>query len=318
MGLWVLVFLGGLAVAVGVQVAARLELARRLDGRLRGRSMAQLAAAKAVAVLDADTNGWDGFSERWAASPGDFSNSVATGGSYALIAVRDVSDGTTVTNFGLNDESARVDINAARTPLLSALLQTAGGIGAAQAAALAAKIEKSKTPKDRDPEAGAAGGAPEGRGPFLSIHELRLVEGLNPALFDKLRDVVTVGGGSRVNVNTAGRTVLLSVARAADPSGTASAGVAGALVRKVLKFRESGGMFTSYAGLGMAAALTQREQLSGDEAALFQKMSAYLAVSSDRFRGVAWGGATGKGGPSRVIEFVWDRRQRKMVFWHED
>lgn len=317
-GLWILLFLGGLAVAVGVQVATCMELARHVDGRLRGRCLVQTAVGKAVGILDSDTNEWDGFSERWADSPSDFSNAVPNGGWYALVAERDSSEGAPASAFGMNDETARIDINTAPVSLLTALLQTACGLAPDPAAALAGEIEKSRAPEDETGQGGRASGNPRDRhGPFQSVHELLLVKGMKPELFRPLEKIVTVGGGPRVNANTAGKAVLKSVAAAVG--GTDADGrVSDELVRKVLKFRESGGMFTTYGGLRSAEVLNQAGRLSGEEMALFRKMTVYLGVSSDRFRGVAIGGVTGKGTIFRRAEFVWDRRQRKVLFWHED
>lgn len=317
-GLWMLLFLGALAVAVGVVVGSRVELTRRLDLRLQGYYAAKAGVARAIVVLAADTNDWDGLGERWANSPVDFSNRLQGSIGYVLLAARGTSAGGSVTNAGLNDEMARVDINHASVALVAGLLEAVGGLGSVQAGVLAERIDRIRKAAER-PRVLIAADETEARaqGAFRSIHELLLVEGIDQGLFSRIRGYVTVYGGNRVNLNTAEAGVLLAIARAADPAAERAAPAAQSLVRKVLKFRESGGIFESIIGPRMTGALAQEAELTAEEGQLLQRMSPYLTVSSDCFRGYAAG--TGSNGSQhlRTIEFVWDRRQEEMLFWHE-
>ena len=47
--------------------------------------------------------------------------------------------------------------------------------------------------------------------PFEVLDELRLVKGMNSAVFDKIKPSVTIYGNARVNVNTASKEVLLAL-----------------------------------------------------------------------------------------------------------
>jgi type II secretory pathway component PulK len=48
-------------------------------------------------------------------------------------------------------------------------------------------------------------------GPFESVDELRFVRGMTPAILSGIRDDLVVLGNGQVNVNTAGRAVLMSI-----------------------------------------------------------------------------------------------------------
>lgn len=317
-GLWMLFFLGALAVAVGVVVGARVDMARRLDLRWQGYWSAKAGVARAVAVLGSDTNDWDSFGDVWCNNSATFSNLLDGKNGYVLLAVRGTSAGGSVTNLGLSDEMARMDINSARVEQLAGLLEVVGGLGSAQARLLADHIDRTRRAERRRPASSVReerGGRVQGA--FGSVHELLLVEGMGRGVFDRIRDCVTVYGGSRVNLNTAEAGVLLATARATDAEEKGGNSTAQSLVRKVLKFRENGGMFTSIVGPRLVGSMGQEAELTAQEAQVLQRMSPYLTVSSDCFRGRSVGIRRGVSQPLRIIEFVWNRQQEKMVFWNE-
>ncbi|MFA5096470.1 MAG: helix-hairpin-helix domain-containing protein, partial [Candidatus Omnitrophota bacterium] len=53
--------------------------------------------------------------------------------------------------------------------------------------------------------------ATSGMRPYTSVYELLLVEGMTAERFRKFKDVVTVYGQGKVNINTAGKAALVSI-----------------------------------------------------------------------------------------------------------
>lgn len=53
-------------------------------------------------------------------------------------------------------------------------------------------------------------------GPFATLEELKLVKGITSDVFEKLRPYLTVNSGGKVNINTAGKLILMSLSKDMD------------------------------------------------------------------------------------------------------
>lgn len=320
LALWVIFMLALLAVAVGAYVDSRLTFARRIEQRTLGYYAARTGVERCLVLLKQDTNGWDALTESWANSRKDFSNAVCGAGVLSVCYEVDWADGSRGTNYGVGDEQSRIDLNLARVELLVTLLQEAGGMGAEPAARLADALNTARTkPVENKPGVGEKTGWPDSRftrGPFQSVEEVRWVKGMTEAVFVKIRDHVTVYGGMRVNLNTADGVVLRVLGRRAG-SGSGVGGVE-SLAKKILQFRERGGIFKTYLGSGLVEALGPEARLTEDERSRLYGMAPYVTVATDHFRGWAEGAPLKSAGESRRLDFVWDRKHNKFVYWHED
>jgi hypothetical protein len=309
-----------LAVAVGAYVDSRLTFARRIEQRILGYHAARTGIERSLVILKQDTNGWDALTEPWASSPKDFSNIVCGAGVVSVCYEVDRADGGRGTNYGVGDEQSRIDLNLARVELLATLLQEAGGMGAEPAARLAEALNAARTkPVENKPGLSEKTGWQDSRfqrGPFQSVEEVRWVQGMTEAVFLKIRGHVTVHGGMRVNLNTAGAGVLRVLARRAG-SGSGVAGVE-TLGKKILQFRERGGIFKTYLGSGLVEALGPDARLTEDERSRLYGMAPYVTVATDHVRGWAVGAPLKSPGEARRLDFVWDRKLNKFAFWHED
>jgi type II secretory pathway component PulK len=321
LALWVIFMLALLAVAVGAYVDSRLTLARRLEQRLLAETAARTGIARSLILLKQDTNGWDSVSEPWADSRKDFSNVVCGAAVFSVCYEVDLSGGGRGTNYGVGDEQSRIDLNLARVELLTTLMQEVGGMGAEAATRVAAALHTASTkPVENLPGVGEKTGWQDSRfkrGPFRSVGEIRWVTGMTEEAFLKIRDHVTVHGGARVNLNTAGLGVLRTLAKRAGSGDSGSAGVE-SLAKKILQFRERGGIFKSYLGSGLVEALGPGAGLTGDERSRLYGMTPFITVASDHFRGWAQGAPVNRAGETRRFDFVWDRKHHKIEFWHED
>lgn len=314
--LWVIFLLALLAVAVGSQVEARLMLARQMSLRATGYYAACTGLARSLAVLEQDTNGWDAAGDPWAGNPAAFSNQTVGTGLFTLLTEVDLAGGGCGTNAGLGDEQGRIDLNLARVEMLTALLHGTGGMSEERAREVAAAIITARTkPPPHSPGLSTKTGWVSSRleqGPLLSIQELQWITGMTAQTYSNIENLITVHGGYRVNLNTAGAAVLKSLARA---SGRGTSQTAESLTRKILQFRERGGIFKT---LGSGDAFGTDGRLTPEEQAVFSGMAPFVTVASRHSRGHVEGSAAGCPGESRRIDFVWDRNHHKIEFWHEN
>lgn len=101
--------------------------------------------------------------------------------------------------IAIQDERGRIDLNAADEPLIRQLLQSAG-LSLDAANALTDKILDWRSPNDLRRLHGATDtdylaanlGYHPRHGPFQTVEELKLVMGMTPALFARLKPAVTV------------------------------------------------------------------------------------------------------------------------------
>ena len=86
-----------------------------------------------------------------------------------------------------------------------------------------------------------------------------------------------------------------------------------------MQYRERGGIFKSYHGDALVEVMGEEIKLTDDERRLLSGMKSYVTVASDHFSGHSEGWmASGSTGQRRRLDFVWDRKERKFEFWHED
>lgn len=71
---------------------------------------------------------------------------------------------------------------------------------------------------------------------FDTVEELRLVRGITPAVFEKLRPFVTVHSSGRVNLNTAPRQILMSLSAGQDAADAGEIGESTA--EEILEYRK--------------------------------------------------------------------------------
>jgi general secretion pathway protein K len=115
----------------------------------------------------------------------------------------------------VEDEGGKIDVNAASAGWIRGALESAG-VGAAEAAGVAAAIVEWRSPEGSEGDGAPA--APRGadggeerprRGKIASLDELRHVRGVTPGLYRRvLSRLFTVHGSAVVNVNAASPAVL--------------------------------------------------------------------------------------------------------------
>lgn len=315
--LWTLFLLAALTVAVAAYVDGQVELARRLGERVTARQAARAGVDHAVARVMLETNAWEAFQEGWAHGENEFRD-IRCGSRVRWTAWHAVeqSDGSVVTNFGLGDEQARVDLNLAREEVLVSLFRVAAGLSAEKAGLLARDVARARTaataetPSPPGLEAGVWSVADLQNGPFQSVHELLWVRGMSREIFERVEPYCTVHGAARVNINTAGPLVLrvLAAVRGNESGGWE---------RKILQFREQGGIFKTLSATGFPDASGGGTVLRPEDLAVLGGILPFITVTSDHFRGSVVAGSEA-GRDAAGITFVWARRERRFVYWHEE
>ena len=188
--LWVLALLSVIAVGFASNARTELLVVRNQIEAARARAIAE--AGISLAILEMTQMDQE---RRW----------IADGRAHVL------AYGEDRIQVSVQDEAGKIDLNAAPDELLEGVLR-AVGVEAASARRLVDAIDDWKDPDDLTRPLGAEGpeyrgaGLPYGpsNGPFLAVDELRLVIGMTPALFERIRPLVTVYSRSgRINPLTA-------------------------------------------------------------------------------------------------------------------
>lgn len=177
LALWALVFLGALAVAVGVRAAACIRLAEHLKISAALDSQASAGVERAVAVIlagDAEKMSGAG-SKYWS-----MDNGSIEGGTFSVLSVS-AQSGVVVTNYGVVCESARTNINnmgqvASLVEAIADKSTTTRMVENIRQYRLAKKLLTQETVK----------------GKFQSIYELLLVDGMTYELFETMAPYITI------------------------------------------------------------------------------------------------------------------------------
>jgi hypothetical protein len=327
--LWVVFFLSALAVAVHVSVTGGLNVAWHLRNRQVSSLCARGGLEQSLSLVAGGSNRWDGL-----INAPDLFQSVGLGpGRFSVYYVLEAPGGVSVTNWGIVGEESKININKASQPLLLAFLRQPEIMDAAAAGDLAAAIIDWRDANDDVLTGGAEGGYYRAlrepyvcrNGDFQSLHELRLVRGVDDALYARLVPHLTVYGTGKVNINGAGPLVLRAVA---DAAGAGGAEARESLIGKLAQFRGRGNVFRDASVSAIAGALDEGAPLSAEERMTFMGMMPFLIIRSTYFGGIAEGHSAGErasvqgnaiGGGDFVsrAEFVIHARTGAVVQWHE-
>ncbi len=327
--LWALLFLGMLVVAVSSHVAGVIRVAEGIADRTHAVLAARSGAAAAVQMAASFTNNYAALDDIWADNPSVFEN-IQVGGGYFRVVGSPHAEGDQL-RFGLDDEQGKINLNRADERLLRTVFMLIGGVSGDRADELAAALLDWRDPDDEVRPGGAE--TPyyqsltpsyEARNaPLETVEELMLIKGMTPEVYRRLLPYVAVlPPDRRININTASARVLECLGRAINPE---KATAARALAEKISAYMRAGGRFES-PGLGaMANALNNAGyNLATDESALLAGIvGRYLVVDTQTFRGRV-GGYSGRAdehhdglSPEYVVEFVFDCKGLKMLYWRE-
>jgi type II secretory pathway component PulK len=125
--------------------------------------------------------------------------------------------------------------------------------------------------------------------------------------YNKVRDLITVYGSAKINVNTASEDVLKIISRAIAKSNGKPEAAADNLASRLAAMR--GNPFKNQAAVNSA------EIGDAQEKEIFTLMAPYLVPDSDCFRIEASGSS---GSLSKTVVCVYSRSGKKALYWHEN
>jgi type II secretory pathway component PulK len=325
---WTLFFLAALAVAVHSHVSASLTLAERFKLGVSSRCAAMAGAECAIFEVIRDTNEWDGVSESWYDDESLFRDVSLGKAFYSIRCCSTSSQGQVSTRYGLVDEEQKISINKADAGLLKSFFEVAGGQDSMSAAEVSASILDWRDENDEALTGGAENSyysalnepysCPNDE--FQVLREMLLVKGVDADLFARVEQFLTIHGVGKVNINTAGDTVLRSVARA---GGVGDSQAQRSLVEKVLAFRKAGNVFTTPSASAISEQLNDFSAVLPEERTVLSSMMTMLAIRSTCFGGVVegWVGSAGTDQPvdrmRHRIAFVFNRSRNVKIHWYE-
>ncbi|MFH1867810.1 MAG: hypothetical protein ABH843_02450 [Candidatus Omnitrophota bacterium] len=227
--LWMVAILTVFAISVGRQSAISLKITSYNTDQLKAYFIARAGMLRALAQkqLEHDSellSDIDALSEGWANNKDLFDHKSFGSGSYTLsyyLDEDDLSEGERPVLYGLMDEQSKININFAPKETIANLL-THLEVDENEAQEIAAAIvdwrdeDGTVTFSEDENFLGAEDAYYQGASPpyhcknflFDNIYELYLVRGVTSDMFTLLKEYITVYGEGKVNINTAGETVL--------------------------------------------------------------------------------------------------------------
>ncbi len=320
--LWILIILSLLAVSVANRVSLGLRLSRFATDRLKARALAVSGINRTIIQLDADNNSYDSLKEFWADSRESFKEvrlvDSVDNEVYSIEYTRPDESLKPSTIFGVIDEERKLNINLADEDLLRMLFEE---LKVSDAGKISRNIMAwrgdSNIPPDDESRDYSLQGYPCKAAPLVNIEELLLVKGMTPAIFEDIKDFITVWGIQQdrvnVNINTASReliSVLIKYAVFQNGSGSkeAIAGLLDAIIEK-----RKADPFLSIADLSAKLNLPE----DSEENNIFNSLQQFIDVQSDFFYISAVGIIKNRSHRLR-LECVYDRSEKAIKFWHQD
>lgn len=305
--LWILAILAMLSVSIGHRVSLGLRLSRYQKMRLKAWCLAKAGINIAITEIEKDEPSTDSLKDKWADNKEKFENISLDGNKNEFATVS-----------GVLDEERNININTAAQELLTELLNT---VGAANPSELANNICAWRADTGVSiPDYQSLGYNNKGK-KFSNTEELMLVKGFTEDIYSSLSELITVYPQEeefRININTAPRTVLEILMNTyvkklqernipiENPQG---------LLEAIIDFRNKEGIFTD---TNLESSL---EKLSDQQKNILNDpvdgLKNKIIVKSNYFRIVSEGTISASK-LRHKIECVFDRQNKKTVFWHEN
>ncbi|MFH0858177.1 MAG: helix-hairpin-helix domain-containing protein [Candidatus Omnitrophota bacterium] len=295
-----------------------LRLNRYQRDSVKAYSLAKGGINLAIVVLQEDAKkdaqsppAYDAPDELWANNEEEFKN-ISFGNDKDEFAVvyyiEKIGDSEEI-KYGVTDEERKININKADKSLLASL----PGISED----LANNILAWRGDKDPDiPESAKdyeALGYTYKNETFVNIEELLVVKGLTEETYNQIKDLITVWGekDGKININTASPEILIILANSVAKDN--ERGCVDVVVNEILRQRAEKKYFTTLSEIVISDDLVGGTSSDVD---LFNiSLKPNLIVTSNYFRIISEGNVDGL---KREISCVYDRDERKIVFWHEN
>jgi type II secretory pathway component PulK len=312
--LWILVMLTVLAVGIGHRVSLALKLSGYQRDKVKAFSLAKAGVNRAIVELDKDVNEYDALNESWADNKEVFEIILPDESKkeYATVSYIIKDKDTEETKFGVVDEECKININTAPKELLAELFSR---IGAANPEDVGNNICAWRGDADCSiPEYTGLGYSNKGS-KFINTEELILVKGMDPEIYVKARDFITVCGSGRVNLNTVSQEILgilIGYCRRQLENSNVEERDPEDLENRIIDLRLKGLISKSFSELetnlgDIAAHSGPRNILNQLSAVAGFKSSCFYIVSNGKIRDKVF----------FTIRCIYDRGVKKTAYWHE-
>ncbi|MFZ2356466.1 MAG: hypothetical protein WAW67_01400 [Candidatus Omnitrophota bacterium] len=310
--LWVLIIITLLTVSLGYRVSLALRLSKYQRNRLKAHYLAKAGINWGIVELEKDksSNSYDGINETW--STGRDAQDKAIFENIELEA--DTGD---FFNLSITDAERKININEAAKELLVALLEKCKVIDASK---IANNIRAWRGSQEPDIPEEAKNydnlGYSCKANRFINLEELMLVKDVTAEIYDSLKDLITVYGGLKANINTVSEQVLGVFAdtsvKELEAQGIQDR-VPGDLINRIIGLRQNSGPFESWQGL--RAKLENEAPLSSSQVNVLNQLEPRLDTKSSCFYILSNGIICNK--LMAVINCTYDREKQKIIYWHE-
>lgn len=330
--LWTLSLLTIFTVSLGYNIACQLRLADHLQDRLKMYYLAKAGIERAIIELEVDeTPGYDSLNETWANNE-EFFKEVPLGDGYITVSYQleervsesqSVKESEEITMFGIMDESSKININKVPAEILRVLLERIGEVERDEAIDIANAIIDWR---DVDIITSPSGAEDKyykdlelpyecKNGEFQVVEELLLVKGMSPEIFSKIKDIITIYGEGKVNINTVSSTTLYRLGLGED------------LASRIIEFRQGSDSETGTEDDNIFKTIGELRNIGPlftEESNQINHLISLnmLTVRSDVFR-INSSGILKRGKQQwrRNIIYIVQRQKKKapkMLYWHEE
>jgi hypothetical protein len=296
-------------------------------------AFAELNRDSSISVYSALKDGWSNSNPPTNTPENIFNNRTLGNGSFnvsyeynsGLMVYNTMSGDQPITNTfcGLIDEERKINVNAVSQNVLRNLFQQVANLQANQAESLAACVKDWTSTNMASRQFGAKNDyyqtLPNSydckNAPLDRLEELLLVKGMTPAIFESIKDYITIYGNGRVNINTAPYNVLISL------------GILNTLATKIINCRagadevegtEDDMVFTSATAPAIRAVLSARQTLTAAEETSLNQSIRHIAVTSNHFRVISTGTLNDQSEKNSTKITCIISRNGKIVYWHEE
>lgn len=303
-------FLAGLSMSLSREVAGHFLVTSDVKWGPKVQAAASKAFADAIAVVDEDKGAeYTSLKGAWADNETLFKDVPLGGITYSVVSgEKDLSGKEVASHYGLADEERKISLNGAPVATLSNLFKIKGELSQPVADDLAAFVvdwrdtnntkEGAKQPEDCSYLSPPAQCKDTG---FEAVEELLWIPGMTNALYQNIKDELTVHGTGKTNINTATAASLMAHGLSAEGAS------------KIVEWRKAGNVFEKISHITGRSYEFALEPL--DQVALAKAASTGLfGLSSDTFEGVVRAESGGK--VRGQIRFVISRSDG-LKLWQE-
>lgn len=312
--LWILVILTILAISIGHRVSLGLRLSQYQKDKLRAYYLAKAGVNRAITELEKDTNSYDALTESWADNKEVFEKISLNENQneFATVSYTLKENGREESKFGVIDEERKININTMPQGLLEILLDKVGIINSSELANNICAWRGDtgiEIPDYRDL------GYPNKADKFTNIEEPILVKGMkdiDSKIYEELKSLITVWRNGKVNINTASIEILdllIEYCQKQLQKQNISENEPGDLAERIIQARPTSNVNE------LETKLKSQGELTSGQTNILNELYNLIGFKSSCFYINSNGKINNR--LNSIIYCIFDRTDKKIVYWHE-